>query len=190
MIVRRQHSCRLCRAGFTLLELIVVVVLTAILMTAVAGVLTSILRTSKQSTEAISPVAAQQLRRDLTNATRYRFSPNRLELRGMLAQEPTTHRPLWMEADVSYSIESTQSGGLLKRRQTVANAIVSVEPIWLGVGMIEYATSYLDGADEFGNDQRPFLSDGWRLLPPSFKVQIRDENDRVRLSEVIAGVGL
>lgn len=177
------------RAAFTLLELIVVVVLTSLLMTATVTVLRSLLR-PRASGGSLHPIAVTRIRSDLSNARWYRLPRNRLELRGPLGLD-ANHLPLWLDAEVSYSVVSTPRGGLLVRSQRLSQFSESIperQAVWLGISSLAFHTTYWEAGDPLNESNRTSLPDGWLPLPDSFSFELYDADQRVRLSESIVGV--
>ena len=181
---------RSCPTGFTLLEVVAALVLTALLATAAFAVLRPLLQeSSRGKLEFPTAQLREQLQRDLANATSYQFSDNRLILFGDLAIEREAKFPLFVPAEIEYSCSASSIGWLLRRQQTLAarNGIkgeVSSDPLWVGVKSIIFTSTYLDDEDAKGS------AAGWKQLPPAYRLRLFDDKGRLLISESIEGSGL
>ena len=175
------------RAGFTLLEMIVACVLMAVLMTVVVRVLNVVLRESRDENYGnqafVAEILAAQIRRDVTNARQYRFTPSRLELLGFVAQEQHTGKPLLTQAIASYRIQPTSEGTVLVREQraSVAASRSFTQPVWAGATSISFATSYVENDDRSGST----AEGGWLELPEIVELSVLGEQSRPLFSEMI-----
>lgn len=183
------------RRAFTLIEVLVACILSAVLLAALVGIFRTLLLESRSSGSiAISPIAAARIQTDLLNATAYRFESGILDLAGPIALDPYDHQPLWQEARVRYRVHNSSQGGILIREQQIGSgpvAIRSASPIWVGIRALELRSGHLDAVTYSQADERMFesaLSDGWRSLPDAVQFRLRDLSNRVSFSESMVSV--
>lgn len=181
--------------GFTLFELIVAVLLTAIMATAVATVLRSLL--GEQRRLKLDPYPSTLLnallRRDLVNSTYYRITPEGLQLMGHNGSDPRTGQPNLTSAQVTLGIQPTQRGGLLVRTEIAQDAPPQAarrsSPLWLGVSAVRFETTVLEDSSFEENINPSVLAPvGWKRLPAAYSVVLVDDRGSVLTTESIAEV--
>jgi type II secretory pathway pseudopilin PulG len=204
------------RPAFTLLEMIVAGVLTALLMTAVAGVLRELLK-ERQRFETnhaalFTESLVQQLRRDIINARVVRQTPTQLDLWGYVTQEPFSMQPLLTGGIVSYHLRPGTQGGLLFRSQqpwpaptptdlsaaSFASFDLSAsraQPVWSGVASVALLASFIDQRDvslldpaamRSATTEQPAAGQVWLPLPPTVDVLVIGTQGQVLFRESIA----
>ncbi|MCR9293816.1 MAG: prepilin-type N-terminal cleavage/methylation domain-containing protein [bacterium] len=191
----RQNVLSRSRRAFTLIEVLVACVLSAVLLAALVGIFRALLLESRDTgSTAISPIAAARIQTDLLNATAYRFESGILDLAGPIALDPYDHQPLWQEARVRYRVHNSSQGGILIREQEIGSgplAIRSASPMWVGIRALELRSDHLESVTYSQADERMFesaLSDGWRSLPDAVQFRLRDLSNRVSFSESMVSV--
>lgn len=188
--MERRRQC-----GFTLLELVVAVVLTAIMAVAVANVLRSLLGEQRMYRRDSHPAPQLNalLRQDLLNSRYYRITPDGLQLLGHNGSDPRTGQPQLTSAEVTLAVRPTQQGGLLVRTEIAQDAPLQAarrsSPVWLGVSAVRFETNYLDSSsfEESINPSLP-VPTGWKRLPAACSIVLLDDRGSILTTESITEV--
>ena len=187
-----QSDARACRSGprraaLTLVELLAATVLSALLMILVAGILRSITRqqawvASEAGRSPAVVVVGDLLERDLDNARHIATGAGRLRLRGLLAEDPSTHLPTHRRAEVVYEVRRLAGHRCLIR--TLAHTSGNGAPerwrrvVWLGAGRLVTQQFRLPtnlGAPTPDDQTVP----GMDPMPPRLEVVVYDESGDV-----------
>ncbi len=196
----RDHSLR-CSAAFSLIELVVALVLSALLMVLVLGVLRrSFLSIEPPNGEMVNAFARtqliEQLRRDLTNARQIQIAENAFELQGFIERDPLTLICSQRLAVVRYEVRVDAKESLLVRVQFPlasqnnfgAATTQMTEPIYAGLNRIIVSSNEigaLTAADRLGElDRDPDRNSQARdRIPSSVRIAMFDQFGNVVIDE-------
>ncbi|MEM9828137.1 MAG: prepilin-type N-terminal cleavage/methylation domain-containing protein [Planctomycetota bacterium] len=170
--------------GLTLIELVAALVLCSLMMTAVIGVLHTVVRQQRlwqrQGMSNTSPAPVlQMLRDDLINARGYLPESGGFRLLGL-------GRDSGLPGQIVYGVKTIGDTSVLVRRDSVTS-----QCLWVGCGGVEIQ----DLAISSGNRQREALADeplafaslagGLPMIPEVFRLRCFDDRGRVLHEEVI-----
>ncbi|MFN3193454.1 MAG: type II secretion system protein [Aureliella sp.] len=156
------------RRGLTLIELVVVMVLTAVLMLTATTVLRSLLAAQREKGPAIHMAEiANLLRRDVTNARGIRLTESGFELRGELGRNQELAVEL-IACVVRYEAEQFGEQTILWRREYRNGQTKSIP---LSVGQIDVALANLADIEPGSRTEN-----GWYLVPPRVDLLLVDRD--------------
>jgi prepilin-type N-terminal cleavage/methylation domain-containing protein len=185
-----------CRRGFTLIEMVVALTLSAILLVILNGVLQRCfaeMRAAQNDPLVHSTtLLVEQLRRDFTNARQLRMGPNRFELVGFLQRDTKSLVSTQLPARVVYEIRKNGKQALLIRIQYVqTNAMsvtASVEPVWEGLESMTLMSDQLGAIAELTSTPLDNRSNAVDLtenrVPTPLRLTLRDRKGTVIVEEV------
>ena len=169
------------RSGFTLIELVASVVLTAMISVALVNIVWSTLQQTTQLKKQERnhwPVTllVEQLRRDFQNAQSIAVVDDKLRIEGYVAQDPISGQGLLQAGIVEYVIVPTGSGSVWVRKQVDTTSVA--EPVWYGFGAVRVVP--VVSADQESNSL-----DGAVAVPKVFQVILTNDQQQVIWQEVI-----
>jgi competence protein ComGF len=182
--------------AFTLLEVMLAVVLSTIILLVATKVLQSLLQIQKRESSfggvGVSDILADQIRRDVSNATNISIGQDQFRLTGMLATDRTSMSANLRFANVVYRIRRQGDESLFERVEVNAQGQTMIDPLWLDVATIRVATTYMDlnqqmRTNPIGNDAELLgnISRGASQFPPSIRITIGSTSGRSLFDEVV-----
>lgn len=182
------------RLAFTLVELVVALVLSAILMVAVFNSLRSSLLTaswaeSKQASASSKQLLRELIRRDVSQAVGVRVASEGVALVGPLETNPATRLPTLRDAVVYYRLQRENGQRLLVRSEAAAVGPIRErqrdDVLWVGVERLDLqALSEADSGEEEGPAVEG-LPAGFEPIATHVKVDLVGAGGRPLMSEVV-----
>ncbi|NND99090.1 MAG: hypothetical protein HKN47_17370 [Pirellulaceae bacterium] len=164
------------RSAFTLLELLVSSVLTALLMIALLSVLRSALQTSRQADNlnhrSASPLwLAEQIERDIRNARGIQAGPNEVRLFGSLGRDKNG-MPNYRPAYVGYRIGRN---GLARWESGSVDPGRGASLVWFGATQLRVDLASSDDDESLTRAPDPSQTGGLQPIPPSVQLIVVDQ---------------
>ncbi len=174
------------RCGFTMVEMLVVLVLSATLLTALMGITTILFGYQRTLTEKYPDIGwknrlEEQIRHDVCNSREYKVNSDSLELVGYAGCDMSTGSSTLAASNIRYFIEEVAGTPWLIRRETHrqnTHVVSSTELVCRGVEAIQVerleAARFLHRADQ-GTEMSMFAR-----LPERMEVRLHEMQTEVQ----------